>query len=208
MVIKTILLIAMSLSLANDSRGFNPAEKEIIRSTYAEGGILRTLTVAAPADSLRLRAPSHEMERNLLRTDDYRTLKKRMLATVQDTLNPGVGLAAPQIGVLRKLIVVQRFDKLQEPFEFYVNPEIIAYSNEVQCGNEGCLSIPDVSGLVPRSALITLRYRDEESFDYVTEIVSGFTAVIFQHEIDHLNGILFTDRIEEQEPTLQVEPAI
>lgn len=200
MAIKTIFIIAMSLSFTNSCRGFDAAEKEIITSTYADGSTLRILTEADPTDSLLLRTPSHNMERDLLRTSDYCTLKKRMLETVQDTLNPGVGLAAPQIGILRNLIVVQRFDKLAEPFEFYVNPEIIAYSNEVQCGNEGCLSIPDVSDVVPRSAFITLRYRDEESFDYVTEVITGFTAVIFQHEIDHLNGILFTDRVEAREP--------
>ena len=132
----------------------------------------------------------------MLRTDDYAVLRRRMLATVQDPQNTGVGIAAPQVGILRRMIAVQRFDKPGEPFEFYLNPEIVESSAETAPGREGCLSIPGLAGTVVRAQRIVLRYRDER-FAEKTETIDGFTAVIFQHETDHLDGILYTDRTDE-----------
>ena len=106
----------------------------------------------------------------------------------------GAGLAAPQVGILRRMIAVQRFDKPGEPFEIYLNPEIVEYSAETAPGREGCLSIPGCYGEVTRAQQIVLRYRDEQ-FAERTERINGFTAVIFQHEVDHLDGILYTDRM-------------
>ena len=108
----------------------------------------------------------------------------------------GVGIAAPQVGILRRMIAVQRFDKPGEPFEFYLNPEIVESSAETAPGREGCLSIPGLAGRVVRAQRIVLRYRDER-FAEKTETIDGFTAVIFQHETDHLDGILYTDRTDE-----------
>ena len=107
----------------------------------------------------------------------------------------GAGLAAPQVGILRRMIAVQRFDKPGEPFEIYLNPEIVEYSAETAPGREGCLSIPGCYGEVTRAQQIVLRYRDEQ-FAERTERIGGFTAVIFQHEVDHLDGILYTDRMD------------
>ena len=132
----------------------------------------------------------------MLRTDDYAVLRRRMLATVQDPQNSGVGIAAPQVGILRRMIAVQRFDKPGAPFEFYLNPEIVESSAETAPGREGCLSIPGLAGTVVRAQRIVLRYRDER-FAEKTETIDGFTAVIFQHETDHLDGILYTDRTDE-----------
>ena len=106
-----------------------------------------------------------------------------------------MGIAAPQVGVSRRLIAVQRFDKPGEPFCFYVNPEIVWYSQTRLPGSEGCLSIPGVSGSVLRSERIVVRYLDEESLRMAADTVEGFTAVIFQHEVDHLDGVLFIDRL-------------
>ena len=106
-----------------------------------------------------------------------------------------MGIAAPQVGVSRRLIAVQRFDKPGEPFCFYVNPEIVWCSQTRLPGSEGCLSIPGVSGSVLRSERIVVRYLDEESLRMAADTVEGFTAVIFQHEVDHLDGVLFIDRL-------------
>ncbi|MFZ4862667.1 peptide deformylase [Sphingobacterium sp. Mn56C] len=125
------------------------------------------------------------------------TLAQRMLATVQDPAHPGVGIAAPQVGINRNLIWVQRFDKKDEPFEFYINPKIIWRSKLTREGAEGCLSIPDKKENVERSYAIRLQYWDTKG-NIIEENIEGFTAVIFQHEVDHLYGILFPDRIEEQ----------
>lgn len=125
-------------------------------------------------------------------------LADRMYATVQDEESKGVGIAAPQIGINRNAVWVQRFDKEGEPFEFIINPKITWYSDIVRYGREGCLSIPDVMGQVYRSLVLRLEYYDLNG-DFHDENVEGFTAVIFQHEYDHLIGTLFPDRIKEQE---------
>lgn len=125
-------------------------------------------------------------------------LSRRMLATVQNPDNDGVGIAAPQIGLHRNAIWVQRFDKEGEPFEFYVNLKILWLSDLLQLGREGCLSIPELYGEVYRSYAVTIQYQTLEGHTRV-ETVEGFTAVIFQHEYDHILGILFPDRIQSQE---------
>ncbi len=155
---------------------------------------MRVLTIGDRCDSLTLRRKSAPMAEGMERSDDYETLRRRMLATVRDPENTGVGIAAPQVGVLRRMIAVQRFDKPGEPFEIYLNPEIVEYAAETAPGREGCLSVPGYYGEVNRAQRITLRYRDEQ-FAERTERIGGFTAVIFQHEIDHLDGILYTDRL-------------
>lgn len=192
---KVCLGAATGLALAGCSQGFSAAERETIRS--GGEGIMRVLTVDDRSDSLTLRRKSAPMVEGMERADDYETLRRRMLATVQDPENTGVGIAAPQVGILRRMIAVQRFDKPGEPFEIYLNPKIVEYSAETAPGREGCLSIPDRSGEVKRAQRITLRYRDEQ-FAERLERISGFTAVIFQHEIDHLDGILYTDRMERE----------
>ena len=192
---KVCLGAAAGLALAGCSQGFSAAERETIRS--GGEGIMRVLTVDDRSDSLTLRRKSAPMVEGMERADDYETLRRRMLATVQDPENTGVGIAAPQVGILRRMIAVQRFDKPGEPFEIYLDPKIVEYSAETAPGREGCLSIPDRSGEVKRAQRITLRYRDEQ-FAERLERISGFTAVIFQHEIDHLDGILYTDRMERE----------
>ena len=93
---------------------------------------------------------------------------------------------------------MQRFDKKDEPFELYLNPKIIWRSQLLRKGMEGCLSIPDFSSEVLRNYTIKISYYDKEA-QFHEEMIEGFTAVVFQHEYDHLNGILFTDRLKEQE---------
>lgn len=124
-------------------------------------------------------------------------LARRMYLAMRDTLRPGVGIAAPQVGINRNLIWVRRFDKEEEPFELYLNPKITWRSKLLRKGREGCLSIPDTAGQVLRNYIIRLTYQDIHG-QYHEEFVEGFTAVIFQHEVDHLLGILFTDRLAEQ----------
>ena len=131
-------------------------------------------------------------------------LEKRMLATVQAPEHAGVGIAAPQVGINKNLIWVQRFDKAGEPFEFYINPKIIWRSKLTRLGTEGCLSIPDRREDVIRSYAIRLQYWDKNG-NIIEENIEGFTAVIFQHEVDHLFGILYPDRLEEQNKNENIE---
>lgn len=118
-------------------------------------------------------------------------MKESLLST-----DGGVGIAAPQVGINRKVIWVQRFDKQGEPLEYFINP-VITWKSELQnIGSEGDLSIPEFSGKFYRSQVIQLQYVDLKGQKY-SEIVEGFTAVIFQHEIDHLFGILISDKKEK-----------
>ena len=175
-----------------ESDTFTREERERI-GLSGEAGIMPLFLVTNSADSLFLRLQAKELGREDMKTESFRVLKSRMLATVNDTLNQGVGIAAPQVGISRQLVAVQRLDKAGEPFEFYVNPEIIYHSKDTVIGQEGCLSVPDRAGEVYRSTEIVVRYRDELSFEWRQDTVKAYTARIFQHEIDHLKGVLYTD---------------
>jgi peptide deformylase len=156
---------------------------------------MRVLLTTSEDDTKVLRAVSKDINPN---DPLIQLLADRMYATVQDEASKGVGIAAPQVGINRNAIWVQRFDKAGEPFEFYINPKITWLSSILRHGNEGCLSIPDERGKVYRSLALQLNYFDLEGKQY-EEIIEGFSAVIFQHEYDHLIGVLFTDRLKEQE---------
>jgi len=124
---------------------------------------------------------------------------KRLHRTVIDSISMGVGIAAPQVGILRNIICVQRFDKDGFPFETYLNPKILQYSDLKQPCLEGCLSIPERRDTTKNRAYAILLDYDMLNGEHKTEMVEDFTAVIFQHEIDHLNGILYIDHLEEHQ---------
>jgi peptide deformylase len=116
--------------------------------------------------------------------------------------NHGVGLAAPQIGVSRCIIVLEvannpRYPgKTPIPLKVLVNPEIISHSDEISTGWEGCLSLPRLRGEVVRYERVVYVACDQNG-QQVTEEVHGFMARIIQHELDHLNGILYLDRVKD-----------
>ena len=130
--------------------------------------------------------------------DELQQLIDDMVETMRDA--PGVGLAGPQVNELKRVIVVEYGDEDDEeiPPTLYtlVNPEISKMSKETVFGMEGCLSIPELLGDVERSQSVTIKAQDRRG--RVIKIkASGWLARIFQHEIDHLNGVLFTDRTED-----------
>ncbi len=187
---KNLLLILSILMTA--CTPFTSAERDLI-GTDPEAGKMRLWTVDNPQDSTLLRQTAVLLTRGEVKSNYFDVLTARMLATVQDPTNPGVGIAAPQVGVSKQLVCVQRFDKEEEPLEFYINPRIESYSEETAIGSEGCLSVPGKRGEVKRSTQIVVSYTDRETFSERSDTVEGFTAVIFQHEIDHLNGRLYID---------------
>jgi len=126
------------------------------------------------------------------------TFVKRLYRTVTDSLSLGVGIAAPQVGILKNIIWVQRFDKENFPFEVYLNPTIIQYSQKKQTFREGCLSIPNRTDILNDRAYAILIEYDMLNGEHKTEMIEDFTSVIFQHEIDHLNGILYLDHLEKE----------
>lgn len=171
---------------------FTAEEERLIMSS---DGLMRVLLVTSPGDSLVLRTPCVDLAEEDLQSEVYERLVCRMIATVTDSTQDGVGLAAPQVGLSRRVVAVMRYDKPGYPFEVYPNIYIEYLSDRKQTGPEGCLSIPDIAGDVERSQQIVIRYTDPETLSEVRDTVDGYTAVIFQHETDHLEGILFTDRM-------------
>ena len=108
---------------------------------------------------------------------------------------PGIGLAAIQIGVPRRMLVidVSREGEEKTPLVF-INPEIVTSSDDRSVYEEGCLSIPDYYAEVERPARVTVKYLDRDGKEQLTE-AEGLLATCVQHEIDHLNGVLFIDYI-------------
>ncbi|MDY5317981.1 MAG: peptide deformylase, partial [Candidatus Cryptobacteroides sp.] len=129
-----------------------------------------------------------------LQSREFKVLAGKMVSTVTSPEQDGVGIAGPQLGVSRRVVAVQRFDKEGEPFEIYPNIRIVAKRGEKVPGPEGCLSVPGKRGDVLRYRDIDIVYSlaDGTARDTL-ETVKGFTAVIFQHECDHLDGVLYTD---------------
>lgn len=126
-------------------------------------------------------------------TDAHRKLLDDMLETMYDA--PGIGLAAPQVGVKERLLVMDVADKTEEPRPLkLINPEIVWESEEVQSYNEGCLSLPEQYADIVRPAAVKVRYLDETGAAREME-ATDLTAVCVQHEIDHLDGVLFVDHL-------------
>lgn len=182
------------------AQNFNEKEKQII-SNGDSNTKLHVYQVTNEEELKVLKAASAD-----IKIDDplLEVLEKRMFLTVQDPEHSGVGIAAPQVGINKNVIWVQRFDKEGTPFEFYINPKIIWRSKLIRTGGEGCLSIPDRKEDVQRNNMIRLQYWNKKG-DIIEENIEGFTAVIFQHEVDHLYGILYPDRVEEQEKIKVIE---
>lgn len=192
---KRLFVLSLMALAACAPGGWSSAEKDLIN---APGDVMRVLTVDDPADSAVLRMPSTCLDIKALKAPEYDVLAGRMVATVTSPEQDGVGIAGPQVGVLRRIVAVQRFDKEGEPFEVYPNIRITAMRGEAEPGPEGCLSVPGRRGQVFRSRDIDITYTSLRSLADTTERVQGFTAVIFQHECDHLDGILYIDKIDLQ----------
>ena len=144
--------------------------------------------ITVPHDTLRRKA------RPVTRFDAaLQTLIDDMIETMREA--PGVGLAAPQVNVPLRVIVVEYGEDEERPPKLYVmvNPEITRHSRETEIGTEGCLSIPGVMGDVERYTRVTVKGFTRHGQPMKRKL-NGWVARIFQHEIDHLNGVLFTDK--------------
>jgi peptide deformylase len=124
---------------------------------------------------------------------EIQALAKSMVETMYDA--PGVGLAAPQVGVLDRVLVMDCSDKEegQNP-HVLINPEIVWESEETSTYNEGCLSLPDQFADVTRPAVVRVQYLDETGAEVEAEF-ADLWATCVQHEVDHLNGVLFIDHL-------------
>ena len=191
---KITLLVFLLIATTLSAQKFSKEERKLIQSGDAKT-MMKVIQITDEKELKILTSASSDID---LKDELLPVLAQRMFLSMTDPANPGIGIAAPQVGINKNLFWVQRFDKEGEPFEFYINPKIIWRSALLRKGMEGCLSIPDFSSEVMRNYTIKLIYWDKEG-KFHEEVVEGFTAVVFQHEYDHLNGILFTDRLKEQE---------
>lgn len=182
---------------------FTEDENNIVLSGTA-GEDMAVMYICEQPDSLVLRSISTNVN---IEEENLELLKDRMKTTV---LGEGVGIAAPQIGINRNVIWVQRYDKgnaFIKPWELYFNPVITAYSDTVVLRDDGCLSVPDdcvseytIAGNSYRSIWVDVQYYDIDGNFVQERITHQFTAHIFQHEIDHLHGIMYFDRQVEEIP--------
>ena len=137
--------------------------------------------------NVKLREKSRALSVTQIVSDDIQMLVEDMKQTMKD--DNGVGLAAPQIDVQLRLIVCETKKGVQAFF----NPEITERSDRMTNSEEGCLSIPEVYGVVTRHKTVTGKAYDQQGKE-MTVKAKGLLSIVFQHEIDHLNGILFIDR--------------
>jgi peptide deformylase len=159
---------------------------------------LKTALITLPHDSLRTRSKRigyvdtsvHELiEAMEQATLDWEKSRKHEV---------GVALAAIQINVDKRVVVIREDfgDKKNTNFEVFINPEIVKYEGEIIEDYEGCLSVKDVYGKVPRYGKVKVKALDINGKS-IRVTAEGFLARVFQHEIDHTNGILFVDRIKD-----------
>lgn len=133
------------------------------------------------------------------------TLIQQMKNALKATNKPkGVGLAAPQIGEPWRVFITR--PQARSEMKVFINPELIElvyddHTSDEEKNLEGCLSIPNIWGVVRRASQVTIVYQDEQGTKH-TETVTGFLATILQHETDHVNGVLFTNRVIEQKGKL------
>jgi peptide deformylase len=180
-----LFLSLAGCGLFQPSWAWLPEEKPLVEAArddfdvVARGGpesrVLRMRTRTVPA-SFDLNTIASRMEKAMYATD-------------------GVGIAAPQVGLNIRATVVMLDYKTDDPYVIFArNPVIIERSDETKEGYEGCLSVPDVGGLVRRNRWVRVEYLDETG-EQVVMRAEGPNAVLWQHEIDHLDGILYTDKV-------------
>ena len=180
--VSLLLLLLVFFSIMESGTGWSSNEKGIIKGQ----GVMRVLTIEDKSLTVKE-----------INSSEYAVLAERMLETVTSPEQDGVGIAGPQVGIGRRVVAVQRFDKEGEPFEVYPNIRVTAKRGEPEPGPEGCLSIPGRRGDVLRWQDIDIAYTSPATGKDTTERIQGFTAVIFQHETDHLDGILYIDKLAQ-----------
>ena len=182
---------------------FTKAEQDTILKADSATA-MRILIIFVHPDSLILRTPSKDV---IVGDTLIKKLTNRMYTAVKHA--NGVGIAAPQVGINRKIIWVQRWDKgslVSHPFEVYLNPRITAYSDTVVRRTDGCLSVPQTTGYPVvidssyRAIWVDVEYYRPDGTFMHERVKQWYTAQIFQHEIDHLFGKMYFDNYVHKHP--------
>ncbi|MBV6633706.1 MAG: peptide deformylase [Alphaproteobacteria bacterium] len=138
-------------------------------------------------------------------TDEHRQQLENMLDTMYKA--PGIGLAGPQVGIMERILVLDPADEGEEPQPFkIINPEIVWASEAKSSFNEGCLSIPEQYAEIERPAKVAVKFLDEEGKSHEIEC-EGMLATIIQHEMDHLDGVLFVDYLSKLRKNMLIKKA-
>ena len=189
--------------ISHDNNPFSEREKEIINSG-TENTPFRVLLIDNKEDSVLLRKKSNDID-DFKNNPDLELFIKRLKTTLIS--EDGVGIAAPQVGILKNIFLFIRTDLPNDSIVVVINPKIIDHPEETVCfENDGCLSVPETSGNSKRYPWIDVEYYNEKG-EVIRERLeghyrqTGFNSVVFQHEYDHLQGILFTDKLYENIPT-------
>lgn len=197
MKLSLVLLIVLTLFSVKSMAQFTQDEKDLINSGTTETPF-RVLKVTDQQDSIFLRQKCSDIE-NINESEDLQLLIDRLKATM--AAESGVGIAAPQVGIGRNIFLFTRIDKANYPVIVAINPKIVNHPKETICfERDGCLSIPGISGNSIRYPWVDVEYTDENG-NLVQERLEGysresdFTGIIFQHEFDHLQGVLFIDKL-------------
>lgn len=179
-------------------------ESRLILNTKQD---LRIMSIYEDLDSLILRCPSVDVNP---KDTIWKFLAERMIDVAK---SEGVGIAAPQVGVNRNIICVQRYDKQDDspdghPWEMYFNPQIVEYSDSIVRRNDGCLSVPtgdlypEIEEFSYRYTWVRFTYFDADGIFREETVRQEYTAHIIQHEVDHLNAIMFFDRQKLEQATI------
>lgn len=197
MKLSLVLLIGLALFSVKSMAQFTQDEKDLINSGTTETPF-RVLKVTDQQDSIFLRQKCSDIE-NINESEDLQLLIDRLKSTM--AAESGVGIAAPQVGIARNVFLFTRIDKANYPVIVAINPKIVNHPEETICfERDGCLSIPGISGNSIRYPWVDVEYTDENG-NPVQERLEGysresdFTGIIFQHEFDHLQGVLFIDKL-------------
>lgn len=153
---------------------------------------LKVLTEPNP----KLRQPSKPVDVSDVKKAETQKLIDDMVESMKE--ENGIGIAAPQVGVSKRIIIVDysgRGDEESDP-RVYVNPRITSRSTRTVDSEEGCLSVPGIWGILKRHKKVHVKALDREG-KKVTLKADGLLSIIFQHEVDHLDGILFIDKVEK-----------
>ena len=164
---------------------------------FSGGTILPIATIGDPV----LRKENRQLTRQEIESPQTQSLIRDLVATMHDA--EGIGIAAPQIAVSRRVAIIElastseRYPDMGEfPLTVFINPKVTVLDEQPQNYWEGCLSVPGMRGLVTRPGKVRVDYLNEQGHPCTLE-ASGFPATVVQHELDHLDGVLFTDRMDD-----------
>lgn len=197
---KLIPALFALLSLAGCAqKTFTSEEKKLIMDSP---DLMKVLTIKNQQDSLSLRTPSTEVTVADMNSEEYKELCRKMVYTCYEPVYDCAGMVAAQVGVPKRIAMIKRFDKAAAPWEDYCNLRIVETRGIKRESIETCASIPGKMDTLMRWKDITVAYLDPDCKRgeprEVTEDVTGYAAVLFQQQIDLMDGILFTDRLGEE----------